>query len=206
MRAEIDEYALLGNTRTAALVSRDGSIDWLCLPRFDSPACFAAILGGRQHGRWLLAPGVTPVAARRRYRGDTMVLESDYECPDGSVTVVDAMPIHDGPGVSIARLVIGRGGRVPMMMELTPRFGYGLRSPMLARAGRDLVATYGPDALRLATPVGLDDGDGTARAAFTVTGRQRVPFLLTWHPPGAAVPAHADAEELVRGCERWWRD
>jgi GH15 family glucan-1,4-alpha-glucosidase len=204
MRAEIGDYALLGDTRTAALVSRDGSIDWLCVPRFDSPACFAALLGGSEHGRWLLAPAA-PVAIRRRYRGDTLVLETDYECPEGAATVVDAMPIQADGAVTIARLVIGRGGRVPMRMELAPRFGYGRHQPALTRAGGDLLAACGPDTLRLCTPAELNDRDGAACATFTVTGRQQVPFVLTWFPPGERAPRHAGAENLIAGCERWWR-
>ena len=112
MRPEIGDYALLGDTRTAVLVSRGGSVDWLCVPRYDSPACFASILGGSEHGRWLLAPAAAPVASRRRYRGDTLVLETEYEGREGAVTVVDAMPVAGGPGGSIVREVIGRGGRV----------------------------------------------------------------------------------------------
>jgi GH15 family glucan-1,4-alpha-glucosidase len=204
MRVEIGDYALLGDTRTAALVSRAGSIDWLCLPRFDSPACFAALLGSREHGRWLLAPTTTGVAARRRYRGDTLVLQTEYEGPEGAVTVVDAMPVPDDQGVRIVRLVVGRGGRVPMRMELAPRFGYGCRPPALDRAGGDLLAVSGSDRLRLSTPVQLDGRDGTARATFTVTERQRVPFVLTWFRSGEPAPPQTSAEAVLAGCERWW--
>ena len=154
MHAEIADYALLGNTRTAALVSRAGSIDWLCAPRFDSPAFFACIVGTEKHGRWLLTPLAAPVASRRCYRADTLVLETEYECSDGAVTVVDAMPIQDGPAATVARLVIGRGGRVQMRMEFIPRFGYGLHPPRLSRAAGDLMAVCGPDTLRLSSPVG----------------------------------------------------
>ncbi len=205
MRPEIGDYALLGDTHTAALVSREGSVDWLCVPRFDSPACFASILGGSEHGRWLLAPAAAPVAARRRYRGDTLVLETDYEGREGAVTVVDAMPVAGGPGGSIVREVIGRGGQVPMRTELTLRYGYGRHSPVLAQAGGDLLAVCGPDTLRLSAPVGLAGRHGTARATFTVTGRQRVPFVLTWFPTGEPAPPHPDPEALISGCERWWQ-
>ena len=138
MHARIGDYALLGDTQTAALVSRAGSIDWMCLPRFDSPAFFAAILGGSEHGRWLLAP-TTAAAVRRRYRGDTLVLEADYERPEGAVPVVDTMPPAVGGTVRVVCLVIGRGGQVPMRMELIPRFGYGLTD----HRGRALVARLG---------------------------------------------------------------
>ena len=205
MRSEIGDYALLGDTQTAALVSREGSIDWLCLPRFDSPACFAAILGGGEHGRWLLAPAASRVTARRRYRGDTLVLETEYEGREGAVTVADAMPLPDGHGVSLVREVIGRSGSVPMRMEFAPRFGYGRHSAVLAQRGGDLLATRGADTLRLSTPIGLEGKEGTARASFTVTARQRVPFILTWFPSHESAPPHPDPETLVSGCERWWR-
>src|SRR6266567_1126297 len=152
MYPEIGDYALLGDTHTAALVSRDGSIDWLCAPRFDSPAFFAALVGTHDHGHWRLAPVAAPVASRRRYRPDTLVLETDYECAEGAVTVIDAMPLQDGPDVTVARLVIGRSGQVQLRMEFVPRFGYGLHRPRLDLAGGELLAVCGPDALHLATP------------------------------------------------------
>jgi len=205
MHAEIGDYALLGDTRTAALVSRAGSIDWLCAPRFDSPAFFAAIVGGEEHGRWLLTPMAAPVAVRRFYRADTLVLETEYECGEGAVTVVDAMPLQDGPGSTVARLVIGRGGRVRMRMELIPRFGYGLHQPRLSWAAGDLQAVCGPDTLRLSSPILADLHEGTARATFTVTARERVPFVLTWVPSGYPEPPRENAEDLVAGCERAWQ-
>ena len=205
MQPDIGDYALLSDTRTAALVSRRGSIDWLCVPRFDSPACFAGILGSSEHGRWLLAPAGGPVASRRRYRGDTLVLETDYECREGAVTVVDAMPVAGGHGGRLVREVMGRGGQVPMRMELTPRFGYGRHSPVLAPAAGDLLAVCGPDTLRLSAPVRLACRDGTARATFTVTGRERVPFVLTWFPSREPVPPDDDPEALISRCERWWQ-
>src|SRR5215467_1193414 len=206
MQAEISDYALLGDTRTAALVSRQGSIDWLCAPRFDSPAFLAAILGGAEHGRWLLAPTAAPVASKRSYRADTLVLQTEYECSEGAVTVVDAMPIQDnGPGMTITRLVIGRGGRVPMRMEFIPRFGYGLDRPLLRQAAGDLVAACGPETLRLSTPIKVDAHYGAAHAAFTVTGRERVPFILAWLPSSGCQPPRHSAEDLIADCERWWQ-
>ena len=204
MHGKIGDYALLGDTQTAALVSRDGSIDWMCLPRFDSPACFAAMLGGSEHGRWLLAP-TTAAAVRRRYRGDTLVLETDYECPAGAVTVVDTMPPAVGGTVRVVRLVIGRGGQVPMRMELVPRFGYGLHTPVLERTGPDLIAVCGLHALRFATPVPVAVKNGSATASFTVRDQQRVPFMITWHPAHQPPPPPAAPEDLITACERWWR-
>jgi GH15 family glucan-1,4-alpha-glucosidase len=205
MHAEIGDYALLGDTQTAALVSRNGSVDWLCLPRFDSAACFATIVGGAEHGRWLLAPTAPAASARRHYRGDTLVLETDYEGTDGAVTVVDAMPPPDGRGVTLVRLVIGRGGRMPMCMEFAPRFGYGRHTPVLERSGRGLLAISGPDALRLSTPAKLINHGGTARASFTVTGQQRVPFTLTWFRSHQPPPPQPAPEDLLADCERYWR-
>ncbi len=203
MHGRIGDYALLGDTQTAALVSRDGSIDWMCLPRFDSPACFAAVLGGGEYGHWRLAP-TGAVAVRRRYRADTLVLETDYEGPDGAVTVVDAMPPADDRTVRVVRLVIGRGGRVPMRMDLVPRFGYGLHSPVLERSGPELLAVCGLHALRFAAPVPLTLQDGAATAEFTVTGQERMPFMLTWHPAHQPPPPPAAPEHLISACERWW--
>src|SRR5438034_6379207 len=126
----IEDYALIGNCQTAALVGRDGSIDWLCFPRFDSPACFAALLGSPEHGRWLLAPSGTPRAIRRRYREDTLVLETDYTTDDGVVTIVDSMPLETP---EVVRVVVGREGRVAMQMEIVVRFDYGSLVPWVRR-------------------------------------------------------------------------
>jgi GH15 family glucan-1,4-alpha-glucosidase len=205
MPTRLEDYALLGDTQTAALVSREGSIDWLCLPRFDSPACFAALVGQPEHGRWLVAPATRPSSVARHYREATLVLETEYETEDGAVTVIDAMPVLADRRVSVVRLVVGRRGRVPMRTELALRFGYGLVAPLLQRDGDDLVAVCGPDALRLATPVALSDEDGTARADFSVSAGERVPFVLTWSASHEPAPPHLDPEQLVTGCEHWWR-
>jgi GH15 family glucan-1,4-alpha-glucosidase len=205
MPARLEDYALLGDTQTAALVSREGSIDWLCLPRFDSPACFAALVGQPEHGRWLLAPGARTRAIARGYHEATLVLETEYETEEGTVAVVDAMPPPAEGRVTVVRLVVGREGRVPMRMELALRFGYGLVTPLLQRDGDDLVAVCGPDAIRLATPVALSDEDGTARADFSVSAGERMPFVLTWSASHEPAPPRLDPEQLVTGCEHWWR-
>jgi GH15 family glucan-1,4-alpha-glucosidase len=205
MPALIEDYALLGDTQTAALVSREGSIDWLCLPRFDSPACFAALVGQPEHGRWLLAPGTRTRAIARGYHEATLVLETEYETEEGRVAVVDAMPPPADRRVTVVRLVVGRRGRVPMRMELALRFGYGLVTPLLQRDGDDLVAVCGPDAIRLATPVALSDEHGTARADFSVSEGERVPFVLTWSASHEPAPPQLDPEQLVTGCQHWWQ-
>jgi GH15 family glucan-1,4-alpha-glucosidase len=143
MPSRIEDYALIGDCETAALVGRDGSIDWLCLPRFDSPACFAALLGGPEHGRWLLAPVGDVRAVRRRYRADTLVLETEYETEGGTVALIDCMP----PRTTIPdvlRVVEGRRGQVAMRMELVIRFDYGSLIPWVRRTDNGLVAIGGP--------------------------------------------------------------
>jgi GH15 family glucan-1,4-alpha-glucosidase len=202
---KIEDYALLGDTRTAALVSKDGSVDWLCAPRFDSPACFAALLGSAKHGRWLLTPTALPHGIQRRYRDDTLVLETDYETDGGSVRVIDTMaPVPAGQTVTLVRIVEGRSGHVSMRMDLSIRFGYGLLAPRLERVGDDLLAVSGPDALRLSTPIDVADHGGRAGAEFVVSEGQRIPFVLTWFPSHEPEPVHLDPEYIVTDSERWW--
>src|SRR5258706_12048576 len=148
MTTPIEGYALIGNTRTAALVGRDGSIDWLCAPRFDSPACFAALLGNREHGRWLLAPAGKVRTVRRSYRGDTLVLETEFETAHGRVRLIDCMPLWPDR-TDVVRVVEGLSGRVPMRMELIIRGGYGGFVPWGRRVDGALLATAGPSALGL---------------------------------------------------------
>ncbi len=205
MSARIEEYALLGDTQTAALVSREGSVDWLCLPRFDSPACFAALLGRPEHGRFLLAPRAEPRRVERRYRQGTLVLETEYETADGVVTVVDAMPPRDRVP-DLVRIVQGRHGHVRMLMELTVRFGYGQFAPWIERLAGDVLAVSGPDALRLSTPVETRNDEGvTQTAEFTVSEGEQVPFVLTWFASHQREPPHLDPSYLVSDAERWWR-
>jgi GH15 family glucan-1,4-alpha-glucosidase len=206
MARPIEDYALLGDTQTAALVGRDGSIDWLCLPRFDSGACFAALLGMERQGRWLLAPaGDTPPRVRRRYREDTLVLETEFTTPEGVVRVVDCMPPRDRIP-DVIRVVEGVKGQVPMHMELIIRFDYGAVVPWVSRNGAALHAVAGPDALVLYTPVETH-GEGLSTVAdFTVTKGQRLPFVLRWHPSHEPTPPPLDALAAVADTESWWRD
>ena len=150
--ARIEDYAFIGDLHTAALVSREGSIDWLCVPRFDSGACFAALLGTPEHGRWLLSPAGGVTRIQRRYRGASLVLETEFETEDGVVAIIDFMPPHnDAP--DIIRIVEGRRGRVPMHMHLVIRFDYGVVIPWLYRVGGRLTAIAGPDALGIDSTV-----------------------------------------------------
>jgi GH15 family glucan-1,4-alpha-glucosidase len=199
----IEDYALVGDLHTAALVGRDGSIDWLCLPRFDSPACFAALLHDERAGHWRIAPAGAGAATRRRYCGDTLILETEWETPDGSVRLVDCMPPR-GAAPHVVRLVEGRSGNVPMRMDLVLRFDYGHIVPWVRRSGPDLGALAGPDSVWLRTDVPLHGRGMTTVAEFTVAAGQRVPFVLTYQPSHRHRPKPVDALEAVRDTERFW--
>jgi GH15 family glucan-1,4-alpha-glucosidase len=199
----IEDYALIGDMRTAGLVSKAGSIDWLCLPRFDSCACFAALLGEPQHGRWLIGPRDGPARVRRRYREGTLVLETELAVDSGVVRLIDCMP----PGEEIpnvVRLVEGVSGSVEMHMQLIIRFDYGSVVPWVRRADGVLTAVAGPDALELHTPVKTHGENFTTVADFTVSAGERVPFLLSWHPSHRKPPPKQDVERAIEDAERWW--
>ncbi len=215
----IEDYALLGDCQTAGLVGRDGSIDWLCLPYFDSGACFAALLGDVGNGRWKIAPACPTPVTRRRYVDGTLVLETTHATPEGEVTVIDFMPQRTA-APDLVRIVAGARGAVPMRMELTLRFDYGSIVPWVRTVGGVLTAVAGPDAVRLRTPVACR-GEGLATVAeFTVREGDRVPFVLTWNPSyrgggAAAVDAEAALGESVERWRAWsgrctyhgpWRD
>ena len=203
MASPIEDYALIGDTHTAGLVSRQGSIDWLCLPRFDSPACFAALLGDRSNGRWLLTPAGPVREVRRRYQGDTMVLETEYRTDDGIVRVVDCMPPRQWDP-DVARVVEGVRGRVPMRMELTIRFDYGSIVPWVRHIDGALHAIAGPDSVWLRTPVPVRGENWSTLADFTVTEGQRVPFMLTWHASHRPAPRRINPIRALGDTEAWW--
>ena len=201
----IEAYALIGDTRTAALVGNNGSIDWLCLPRFDSPACFAALLGEPRHGRWHLAPSDPVQRTRRRYREATLILETEFETHTGVVRVTDCMPLGKNQHCHVLRLVEGLAGEVAMHMELIIRFDYGSVVPWVQRSGRTLIATAGPDTLELRTPARIHSEDQTTRAEFVVRQGDHVPFVLSYR--ASHLPAHAGiaAKSALDATERWWR-
>jgi GH15 family glucan-1,4-alpha-glucosidase len=203
MAAPIEDYALIGDTHTAGLVSRDGSIDWLCLPRFDSPACFAALLGDRANGRWLLAPAGGVREVRRRYQGDTLVLETEYRTDEGVVRVVDCMPPRQWDP-DVARVVEGVRGRVPMRMELVIRFDYGSIVPWVRHVDGALHAIAGPDSVWLRTPVPVRGENLTTLADFTVAEGERVPFMLTWHASHRPAPRRIDPVRALGDTAAWW--
>ena len=203
MPAPIEDYALIGDTHTAGLVSREGSIDWLCLPRFDSPACFAALLGDEGNGRWLLAPAGPVREVRRRYQGDTLVLETEHRTDDGVVRVVDCMPPRQ-QDPDVARVVEGVRGRVPMRMELIIRFDYGSIVPWVRQMEGALHAIAGPDSVWLRTPVPVHGENLTTVAEFTIAEGERVPFMLTWHASHQRAPRRIDPVRAVDDSEAWW--
>jgi GH15 family glucan-1,4-alpha-glucosidase len=200
---KIEDYALLGDLQTAVLVHRIGSIDWCCFPRFDSAACFAALLGEPEHGRWLLAPATETLRNDRRYRPLTLTLETIHETAEGSVRVIDFMPPR-GKAPDIVRIVEGISGRVPMRSELIIRFDYGHIVPWVRRIDDARVATAGPDALCLRTPVDVHGEAMSTVADFVVGPGDRVPFVLTWFPSHEALPEPVDAEVALAETESFW--
>ncbi|HEY5897013.1 MAG TPA: glycoside hydrolase family 15 protein [Burkholderiales bacterium] len=202
---KIEDYALIGDCHSAALVDRHGSIDWLCWPRFDSPACFAALLGRREHGRWKLAPA-GEFTTTRRYRDDTLVLETHFETADGAATLVDFMPARD-EHCNLARLVIGRRGQVKMEMELVLRFDYGASVPWVTRLpdGTGIRAIAGPDMAVLRSPVPLRGKDLTTRAQFEVKAGEELAFTLTHSASHLGIPRPFDAQAALAATEDAWK-
>jgi GH15 family glucan-1,4-alpha-glucosidase len=198
----LEDYALIGDTHTAALVGRDGSIDWLCLPRFDSGACFAALLGDPSHGRWLLAPA-EPLRSRRRYRADTLVLDTEHETREGAIRVTDFMTPRRGQA-RVVRIVEGLRGTVPMTSELNIRFDYGLAVPWLRATSHGALAVAGPDAVVLRTDAPTDVTTGLVRSDFTVRAGQRQAFVLTWHRSFEEAPPRIDPFDALRSTLRYW--
>ena len=205
MALPLEDYALIGDTHTGALVGRDGSIDWLCLPRFDSGACFAALLGDGSHGRWLIAPAAAPTRSTRRYREDTLVLETVHDTTSGSVRVTDFMTPRKGQA-RVVRLVEGVSGTVPMRMELNLRFEYGASIPWMRPRRGGFSAVAGPDAVELRTDVPLEIVTGEVAASFVVRAGQRVSFVLVWHPSHVDAPPSIDPWDAARNTTRFWRD
>ena len=204
MPSRIEDYAVIADYQSVALVAKDGSLDWLCLPRFDSDACFAALLGTPDNGRWKIAPEGDVRAVRRRYRPGTLILETELETDEGAVTLIDLMPIF-GQGTDVVRIVAGKRGRVQMRMELLIRFGYGAIVPWVRAIEGGVEAVAGPEVLRLITPV-VTRGEGLSTVAqFSVGAGERVPFVLTWSPSHLPDPGHVDAEQALTGTEAAWK-
>ena len=202
MSTPIEDYALLSNLRTAALVSRAGSVDWLCLPRFDSGACFAALLGGPGHGRWLIAPQA-PKRIERRYRPETLILETTLETDDGVVVLVDFMS-PSGDDTILARIVRGLEGEVEVCTELTLRFDYGSAVPWLRREDDAWLAVAGPNAVRIQSNIELAGKDFTSVGSATVSAGESLEFALTWFPSHRDPPEPVDAERVLEETEKFW--
>ena len=202
----IEDYGLIGDMQSAALVGRNGSIDWLCLPRFDSASCFSALVGDERHGRWLLAPAGEIRSTTRRYRPGTLVLETDFEVADGAVRVIDFMPRRGRGAPRLMRIVEGLRGTVPMRMDLAIRPDYGSITPWVDAAADGIVATAGPDAFRLSTPLPLSIADGSVRSEFVTTARARERLTLTWHLSYEQTPPVEDADSALARTEAWWRE
>jgi GH15 family glucan-1,4-alpha-glucosidase len=201
----IEDYGLIGDTQTTALVGRDGSIDWLCMPRFDSGACFAALLGTPEHGRWLVEPKNEARPAGWRYQAGTLILEADFETDEGSVRIIDFMPPR-GSDPDIVRIVEGLSGRVEMRMELVVRYDYGSIVPWVRRIEDATTYIAGPDALCLRTPVETRGEDLSTVADFVVSEGEQVPFVLTWYPSHRPVPREIEPGRALRDTRSWWRE
>jgi GH15 family glucan-1,4-alpha-glucosidase len=203
--ARIEDYALIGDLQTTALVERGGSIDWCCFPRFDSGACFAALLGSSEHGRWLLAPTSPITRSSRAYLPDTLVLESTYETEEGVVRATDFMPPR-GDAPDIVRIVEGVEGSVRMRSELVIRFDFGNIVPWVRRVDHARVAVAGPDALCLRTPIEIHGENLTTVSEFTLDPGDRVPFVLTWFPSHEDVPREIHPFEALTDAKEFWQD
>jgi GH15 family glucan-1,4-alpha-glucosidase len=206
MTTKIEDYGLIGDCETAALVSKDGSIDWMCWPRFDSGACFAALLGDASNGRWRIAPADGDLRITRRYRPNTLILETTFATADGEVTLIDFMPLR-GRASHLVRLVAGVRGTVAMNTELIIRFDYGASVPWVQRTDvGDLLAISGPNMLVLRTPLELRGEGMTTVAKFTVSAGQTVPFVLTYGPSHLPAPDPVDAQDALRRTQEFWEE
>jgi GH15 family glucan-1,4-alpha-glucosidase len=202
---KIEDYAFLSDTQTGALVGRDGSVDWLCFPRFDSGACFAALLGDRKNGRWLFSPKDEITATRRRYSDGTLILETEIETASGAIRLIDFMPPR-GENPDIIRLIEGIRGQVSLKMELILRFDYGRIVPWVRKRDGALEAIAGPDALVLRTPIETRGEDLTTVAEFTVAKGDRIPFVLSWYASHKEPPRPVNPEHALRDTTAYWKE
>jgi GH15 family glucan-1,4-alpha-glucosidase len=206
MPSHIENYGLIGDTESAALVSRDGAMDWLCLPRFDSDACFAGLLGRDEHGTWVIHPGTRVRSVTRRYRNETMILETEFACDGGAVRLIDFMPVAEGVRHHVVRIVEGVEGTVPVDVILTVRFGYGATPPWIRQTEDGILLTASPDSLRLRTPASVEVSPPRVSCRLQVSKGQRIPFELEWHPCHRAPIPALDVEAVLAETERFWAD
>ena len=205
MALRIEDYAIIGDCQTVALVGNDGAIDWLCLPRLDSDACFAALLGTPDNGRWKLAPADAVTRTRRKYVGDTLILETEFETDTGTVAVIDFMPIRETVA-DVIRIVEGRRGTVRMRSDFALRFGYGSVVPWVQKDDGGVTAVAGPDAVHLRAPVPTHGENMTTVAEFDVTEGQRLPFTMCWHRSYDPPPPPIEPEKALRETREWWEE
>jgi GH15 family glucan-1,4-alpha-glucosidase len=203
---KLEDYALIGDLRTTALVGRTGSVDWLCLPRTDSPACFAALLGTEEHGRWLICPSEPVSQVSRRYRDGTLILETDFHTENGAVRLIDFMPLRQGGAPQLVRIVEGLHGEVPMSMQFVARLDYGSLIPWVEPAADGIVALGGPNALHLSTTIELHDEDSTTVAEFAIKEGMRERLSLMWYPSYGEQPAVEDPDSALARTDAWWRE
>jgi GH15 family glucan-1,4-alpha-glucosidase len=201
----IEDYALLGDTQAAALVCSDGSVDWMCLPRFDSGACFAALLGEPKHGRWRICPTSEVRAMRRRYRPDTLILETEFTTEDGVLRLTDCMPPRD-ERPNLVRQVECVRGKVRTRFELTCRFDYGSVVPWVRNYNSGLHLIGGPDSLVLHSDVPVTHSDGDVYSEFELKAGERKSFALSWHPSHEKVPDRVDVGRAIADTQAWWRE
>jgi GH15 family glucan-1,4-alpha-glucosidase len=206
MPSKIEDYALIGDCESAALVSRNGSIDWLCWPRFDSEACFAALLGDESHGHWIITPVDENARITRRYRKNTLILETRFETDEGAVTLIDFMPLRD-QRTDLARIIIGERGEVRMRTELVVRFGYGATVPWVSRLpDRTLRMIAGPDMLLFHAPLEMRGKDMRTVGEFTVKAGDKIPIVMTYAPSHLEPPTAVDAWKALAVTEKFWTD
>jgi GH15 family glucan-1,4-alpha-glucosidase len=205
MALRIEDYAMIGNTETAALIGTNGSIDWLCAPRYDSAAFFAGLLGTEANGHWQIAPAAPVSRVTRRYLPGTLVLETEFETNEGVVRLVDAMPLSEDH-TDLVRVVLGVRGSVQMEMRFVPRFDYGRLIPTVGQIDQGLFALAGPETVTLRTPVDLQVEKATVTASFSVSEKERVPFYLVSYPSHLPCPKAVDPFEKLAQTESWWRE
>src|ERR1700688_2450099 len=196
---------MIGDCHTAALVSKEGSIDWLCVPSFDSPACFAALLGTNENGHWSLSPADPIRTIRRRYRDGTLILETEFETATGAATLVDCMMLRE-ERPKLLRVVIGTSGEVRMKMELIIRFDYGSVVPWVHRTETGISAIGGPDMIRLRTDAPLVGENMKTTSEFTIAEGKKVSFAMTWYPSNEREPATVNIDDAIKKTETWWRE
>jgi len=212
MASLIEDYALIGDMQTAALVGRHGSVDWLCLPRFDSDACFAALLGDEHNGSWRICPTVSdgPVdrrgEVRRQYQGDSLILETTWHTLSGTVRVIDFMPPRDHAAPVLVRLIEGVEGAVQMESILRLRFGYGKVVPWVMRSGQEIRAVAGPDSVYYYSPVHSVGQNMAHQATFDVNPGDRVPFVLTWQQSHLPPDPRIEAELALLATQAFWSE